>query len=147
MTIIAEILSARKNSQLVALPPTATVRNALQLMADRDVGSVLLMEGDALMGIFTERDYARRIVLQGLSSIDTPLANVMTSRLYVVGPRQTVLECLSIMSQGRMRHLPVVEGGKVLGMVSVRDLVNAQLEEQHFLVKQLENYIAGYAVP
>jgi CBS domain-containing protein len=128
---------------MAALPPAATVREALQLMAEREIGSVLLMQGDVLLGIFTERDYARKIALKGLSSTDTLLADVMTERLYVVGPRQTVQECLAIMTQAKLRHLPVVDGGKVLGLVSIGDLVNAQLTEQRFLIAQLENYIAG----
>ncbi|MCL2590168.1 MAG: CBS domain-containing protein [Betaproteobacteria bacterium] len=143
MTTVANILSARKNNQPVALPPTATVRDALQLMAEREVGSVLLMQGDSLLGIFTERDYARKIVLKGLSSTDTPLADVMTSRLHIVSPHHTVRECLEIMTHGKMRHLPVVDGGQVLGLVSIGDLVNAQLDEQRFLIQQMENYIAG----
>jgi len=143
VTTVADILSARKSKPLAALPPTATVRQALQLMADREVGSVLLMQGDSLLGIFTERDYARKIVLQGLTSIDTLLTDVMTSRLYVVGPRQTVQECLAVMTQGKLRHLPVVDGGQVLGLVSIGDLVHAQLAQQQFLIQQLENYIVG----
>jgi CBS domain-containing protein len=143
MTTVADILSARKNGQLATLPPTATVREALQLMADREIGSVLLMQGHALLGLFTERDYARKIALKGLMSVDTRLADVMTSRLYVVSPRHTVQECLGLMTQGKMRHLPVVDDGKVLGLVSIGDLVNAQLAEQRFLIEQMENYIAG----
>ncbi|MDR2991143.1 MAG: CBS domain-containing protein [Burkholderiaceae bacterium] len=144
MTTVADILSARKSAiELASLPPSATVRQALELMAQREIGSVLLMQGDALLGIFTERDYARRLALQGLASIDTLLAEVMTERLYVVGPHQTVQECLSIMSQAKLRHLPVVEGGQVIGLVSIGDLVQAQLVEQHAIIQQLEHYIAG----
>ena len=143
MTTVADILSTRKGAKLAALPPTATVREALQLMAEREVGSVLLMQGDSLLGIFTERDYARKIALKGLSSTDTLLTDVMTSRLYVVGPRQTVQECLGLMTQGKLRHLPVVDGGEVLGLVSIGDLVNAQLAEPRFLIQQMESYIAG----
>jgi CBS domain-containing protein len=143
MTTIASILAARQGVELASLPPTATVRDALELMARLDIGSVLLMQGDALLGIFTERDYSRKIVLHGLSSIDTLLTEVMTARLYVVSPRQTVQECLGIMTGARMRHLPVVEGGRVVGLVSIGDLVHAQLAEQHALIRHLENYIAG----
>ncbi|MCB2026916.1 MAG: CBS domain-containing protein, partial [Ottowia sp.] len=105
--------------------------------------SVLIMQGDALLGIFTERDYARKIALKGLSSTDALLADVMTARLYVVGPRQTVQECLGIMTQGKLRHLPVVEGGQVIGLISIGDLVNAQLAQQRFLIEQMESYIRG----
>ena len=123
-TTVAEILSSRPGVTLAALPPTATVR-------------------DALLGIFTERDYARKLALQGLSSAETMLVNVMTARLYVVSPRQTVQECLGIITKGRLRHLPVVDGGELVGLVSIGDLVNAQLEEQRFIISQMENYIVG----
>jgi len=143
MTIVANILSARKDFKLASLPPTATVREALELMARRDIGSVLVMQGDALLGIFTERDYARRIVLKGIASIDTRLADVMTTSLYVVGPRQTAQECLGIMTQAKLRHLPVFDSGKVIGLVSIGDLIHAQLAEQKFLIEQLESYITS----
>ncbi len=143
MLTVADILSARKNAALASLPPTATVRDALQIMSDRQIGSVLVVQGDALLGIFTERDYARKLVLQGLSSADTLLMNVMTARLYVVSPRQTVQECLGIITKGRMRHLPVVDGGELIGLVSIGDLVNAELQQQRFIIEQMENYIAG----
>ena len=143
MLTVADILSARKNATLASLPPTATVRDALQIMSDRQIGSVLVVQGDALLGIFTERDYARKLVLQGLSSADTLLMNVMTARLYVVSPRQTLQECLGIITKGRMRHLPVVDGGELIGLVSIGDLVNAELQQQRFIIEQMENYIAG----
>ena len=142
-TTVAEILSSRPGVTLAALPPTATVRDALQLMAERQIGSVLVVQGDALLGIFTERDYARKLALQGLSSAETMLVNVMTARLYVVSPRQTVQECLGIITKGRLRHLPVGDGGELVGLVSIGDLVNAQLEEQRFIISQMENYIVG----
>ena len=143
MPTVADILSKRDARSLASLSPTATVRDALQLMADRNIGSVLIMQGEALLGIFTERDYARKLALQGLSSAETMLVNVMTARLYVVSPRQTVQECLGIITKGRLRHLPVVDGGELVGLVSIGDLVNAQLEEQRFIISQMENYIAG----
>ncbi|MDO5623224.1 MAG: CBS domain-containing protein [Pseudomonadota bacterium] len=143
MPTVADILASRTGVPPASLPPTATVRQALQCMADLNIGSVLIMQGDALLGIFTERDYARKLVLKGLGSGDTLLADVMTAKLYVVGPRQSVQECLGIMTKGRIRHLPVVEGAQVLGLVSIGDLVNAQLAEQRFIIEQLEGYIAG----
>jgi CBS domain-containing protein len=143
MTTVADILSTRQNAQLASLSPGATVRQALELMAEREIGSVLLTQGNALLGIFTERDYARKIALEGLSSIDTLLTDVMTARLYVVSPRQTVQECMSIMTQAKVRHLPVVDGGRLIGLVSIGDLVNAQLTEHKFIIAQLESYIAG----
>lgn len=143
MPTVADILSKRDARSLASLPPTATVRDALQLMADRNIGSVLIMQGEALLGIFTERDYARKLALKGLASADTPLADVMTAKLYVVGPRQTVQECMGIMTQAKIRHLPVVSDGAVQGLVSIGDLVNATMAEQEFLISQLGSYISG----
>lgn len=141
MTTVAHLMSNRENNKLAFLPPTATVRQALEMMAERSIGSVLVMREQALLGIFTERDYARKIVLHGLTSLDTLLADVMTTRLYVVSPRQTVQECLAIITQTRVRHLPVMDGGAVVGQVSIGDLVHEQLAEQQFTIEQLENYI------
>ena len=143
MPTVADILSKRDARSLASLPPTATVRDALQLMADRNIGSVLIMPGEALLGIFTERDYARKLALKGLASADTPLADVMTAKLYVVSPRQTVQECMGIMTQAKIRHLPVVSDGAVQGLVSIGDLVNATMAEQEFLISQLGSYISG----
>ena len=143
MPTVADILSRRDARSLASLSPTATVRDALQLMADRNIGSVLIMQGEALLGIFTERDYARKLALKGLASADTPLADVMTAKLYVVGPRQTVQECMGIMTQAKIRHLPVVSDGAVQGLVSIGDLVNATMAEQEFLISQLGSYISG----
>ena len=143
MPTVAYILSKRDARSLASLSPTATVRDALQLMADRNIGSVLIMQGEALLGIFTERDYARKLALKGLASADTPLADVMTAKLYVVSPRQTVQECMGIMTQAKIRHLPVVSDGAVQGLVSIGDLVNATMAEQEFLISQLGSYISG----
>ena len=143
MPTVADILSKRDARSLATLSPTATVRDALQLMADRNIGSVLIMQGEALLGIFTERDYARKLALKGLASADTPLADVMTAKLYVVSPRQTVQECMGIMTQAKIRHLPVVSDGAVQGLVSIGDLVNATMAEQEFLISQLGSYISG----
>ena len=143
MPNVADILAKHGERRLVALPPDATVREALQLMADRNVGSVLIMQGEALLGIFTERDYARKIALKGLASGSTLLTDVMTPKLYVVSPRQTVQECMGIMNQAKIRHLPVVEDGAVVGLVSIGDLVHATMAEQEFLISQLGLYISG----
>ena len=143
MPTVADILSKRDARSLASLSPTATVRDALQLMADRNIGSVRIMQGEALLGIFTERDYARKLALKGLASADTPLADVMTAKLYVVSPRQTVQECMGIMTQAKIRHLPVVSDGAVQGLVSIGDLVNATMAEQEFLISQLGSYISG----
>ncbi|MFA7527666.1 MAG: CBS domain-containing protein [Ottowia sp.] len=143
MATVADVLKNKRPGELAILPPEATVRDALQLMADRDIGSVVVIGGELLEGIFTERDYARRIVLKGLHSVDVKLIDVMTKRLYVVHLDDTVQECLSIMTQARVRHLPVVADKRITGLVSIGDLVNHMLEEQRFMIEQLENYIAG----
>lgn len=143
MTTVAQVLSSKKPAPLAVKPPSATVLDALKLMAERAIGSVLIMEGDALLGVFTERDYARRIVLRGLHSGQALLGDVMTTRLYVVHPAQSVQECLGLMTKARVRHLPVEDGGKVIGLVSIGDLVNQELADQRFMIAQLEDYIAG----
>ena len=143
MPTVADILSKRDARSLASLSPTATVRDALQLMADRNIGSVLIMQGEALLGIFTERDYARKLALKGLASADTPLADVMTAKLYVVSPRQTVQECMGIMTQAKIRHLPVVSDGAVQGLVSIGDLVKAVIEQQRQELDQLQQYIVS----
>lgn len=143
MATVADVIKSRKPRELATLPPDATVRDALQVMADRGIGSVVVMDGELLEGIFTERDYARRIVLEGKHSADTRLIDVMTRRLYVVHEVETVQECLGIMTQARIRHLPVVADKQIIGLVSIGDLVNHMLEEQRFMIEQLESYIAG----
>ena len=143
MPTVADILSKRDARSLASLSPTATVRDALQLMADRNIGSVLIMQGEALLGIFTERDYARKLALKGLASADTPLADVMTAKLYVVSPRQTVQECMGIMTQAKIRHLPVVSDGAVQGLVSIGDLVAKRIEEAESEAQAMKAYIAS----
>ena len=141
MPTVADILSKRDARSLASLSPTATVRDALQLMADRNIGSVLIMQGEALLGIFTERDYARKIEVRGRASGDTRLAEVMTPDVLHVGPATTTQECMALMTDKRLRHLPVLDGGQVVGMVSIGDLVKEIISEQQFMIAQLESYI------
>ena len=143
MTTVAEILKSKSHAAVYSVAPQDSVFQALRTMAEKEVGALLVLDGGTIAGIFTERDYARKLALQGLSSAETMLVNVMTARLYVVSPRQTVQECLGIITKGRLRHLPVVDGGELVGLVSIGDLVNAQLEEQRFIISQMENYIVG----
>jgi CBS domain-containing protein len=124
-----------------SMPPSATVFSALQLMADCNVGAVLVMEGDALRGIFTERDYARKVVLAGRNSKDTPIGEVMTGRLITIDPGWTADQCMALMYEQHIRHLPVLEDGTVIGVISIRDAVRAVVDEQRFTIRQLENYI------
>lgn len=126
------------------VPPDATVFTALSQLAESNVGALLVLEGERLVGIFSERDYARKIVLQGRASKNTPVSEVMTSRVVYITPEHTVDEALALMSDKHFRHLPVLDTSeKVLGVVSMRDLVDAKLAEQAFIIEQLERYITA----
>jgi CBS domain-containing protein len=116
---------------------------ALGIMAEHDIGAVLVLEGDEVAGILTERDYARKVVLAGRSSKDSPVRAVMTADVVCVPPSHTVADCMAVMTERRVRHLPVVEGGRLVGVVSIGDLVKATIDEQEFTINQLKNYIAG----
>jgi CBS domain-containing protein len=120
------------------------VYDALKLMAEKDVGALLVIEaGTQLVGIMSERDYARKVILKGKSSLDTPVREIMTYPVVAVAPQQTVEECMALMTAKRVRHLPVLVADRVMGIVSIGDLVKASLDEKDFLIKQLENYITG----
>jgi len=134
-----------KGGSILSIPSGATVYDALVIMAEKHVGALLVMDGDQLCGIFSERDYARSLVLKGKASKDTPISDVMTpqSCLITVSPSHTVEECLNLVSNKRIRHLPVLDGGKVVGVLSIGDLVKETIEYQQFLIQQLESYIQG----
>ncbi|HEX7972776.1 MAG TPA: CBS domain-containing protein [Anaerolineales bacterium] len=123
--------------------PDATVYDALQLMADKDVGALLVLENNRLVGIFSERDYARKVILQGKTSNETLVREIMTDRVVYVKPSQTTEECMAIMTEKHIRHLPVMEGDQVLGVISIGDVVKALLSKQEFVITQLEQYITG----
>ena len=132
-----------KGSDIWSVPPEATVYEALRLMADKNIGAVLVMEGDRLLGIFSERDYARKVDLLGKRAADTPVQTIMTERVVCVRPDETIEECMALMTDKRVRHLPVVEDERVVGLVSIGDVVKAIISEQEFIIEQLENYITG----
>ena len=136
-------LLAEKPAEVFAVAPEAPVVEAIRLMADKSVGALLVLRGDALSGIVSERDYARKVVLQGRSSADTPVSAIMTAQVLTVGPDTSVPACMRLVTDHRIRHLPVVEDGRVVGVVSIGDLVNAQLQAQRFMIEQMENYISG----
>ena len=134
-------LIAAKGGHVWSIRPDATVFEALQLMAQKDVGALLVMDGSRLAGIMSERDYARKVILQGKSSQDLSVRDIMTGDLVKVDPSRTVEECMGLMTQRRIRHLPVCEGDKLVGLVSIGDLVKEVIAEQEQTIKQLESYI------
>lgn len=143
MTSIAEVLKTKPQSQIHSVAPDDTVFAALQLMANSSIGAVLVMDGGKIAGIFTERDYARKVVLQGRSSGETTLSQVMTTAVRCVQPSNTVEQCMALMTENRIRHLPVVQEDAVVGLVSIGDLVKSIIAHQQHLIEQMEQYIAG----
>ena len=133
----------RKSNQIFSIPPTASVYDALTLMSEKNLGGVLVINGDQLAGIFTERDYARKIILLGRSSKDTPITEVMTSSVRTISRDTEIDDCMKMMTEKTIRHLPVVENGKVVGLVSIGDVVKLLIEEQKGIIDHLQSYIAG----
>jgi CBS domain-containing protein len=132
-----------KGHNVWSVAPNATVLEALELMAAKDVGAVLVLNGDRLVGIMSERDYARKVILLGKTSKDTLVSDIMTSRVLYVSPDQTIQECLALMTEKRIRHLPVIEGDRVIGIVTIGDVGRAIIADQQFMLDQLEHYITG----
>lgn len=143
MTVVAEILKSKPDGKVHSIRPTASVLEALQSMADLGIGALLVMEGSAIVGIVTERDYARKIALMGRTSVATLVRDVMTTKVMYVDPAQTSEECMALMTENRLRHLPVVEGDALVGLISIGDLVKDIISEQQFIIGQLEHYISG----
>ena len=142
MATVAQILRSKSSPAVHMIAPSASVYDAVKLMADENIGAVLVGEGDKIVGIFTERDYARKIVLMSKSSKETPVREAMTSQVRYVGPEQTSEVCMALMTENRLRHLPVMDQGKLLGLVSIGDLVKDVISEQKYMIEQLEQYIA-----
>jgi len=139
----ADLLKAKPYQAVHTITPAASVFDAVKLMADKDIGALMVMEGAHVAGIVTERDYARKIVLMSRSSKETPVREIMTSAVMYVRPDQTSEECMALMTKNRLRHLPVMDGGKMLGLISIGDLVKDIISEQKFIIQQLEHYITG----
>lgn len=142
MLTVAQLLKSKGN-QVFSLAPEDSVLHAIEMMATRHVGALLVMEQGTLKGIISERDYARKVILKQRSSHDTPVSDIMTSPAVTVTPESTVYQCMQVMTEGRFRHLPVVQGGRVVGMLSIGDLVKAVIHDQSQTIEQLERYIAG----
>ena len=132
-----------KGTEVFSVTPQDSVLHAIEIMATRHVGALLVMSQTTLLGIISERDYARKVILKARSSHDTPVGDIMTSPAVSVTPEDTVHHCMTLMTQGRFRHLPVVKSGRVVGMLSIGDLVKAVIQEQSEHIEQLERYIAG----
>jgi CBS domain-containing protein len=142
MTIVRQLLD-RKGRAIFSVEPGAPVLEAIRAMAAHHVGALLVMEGEALRGIVSERDYARKVILMGRSSADTPVRDIMTAEVITVSPETSVQTCMQLVTDRRVRHLPVIEGARVVGMVSIGDLVKAVIAEQQQHIEQLESYIRG----
>jgi CBS domain-containing protein len=132
-----------KGSQIFSVASSDSVLRAIEIMATRHVGALLVMHEGTLLGIISERDYARKVILKNRSSHDTPVSDIMSSPAVTVTPEDTVHHCMQLMTEGRFRHLPVIKAGRVLGILSIGDLVKAVIQEQSQHIEQLERYIAG----
>ncbi len=142
MKSVKQILDSKGND-IWSLRPDNSVLDAVKLMAEKEIGALLVMEGARLVGIVSERDYARKVILKGRSSEDTRVADIMTANVLYVHPDETVDDCMALMTEKRIRHLPIVEKEQVIGVLSLGDLVKAVIAEQKFMIDQLEHYISG----
>ena len=143
MKTLQQLLNTKKHKEVISIAPHRPVFDALVVMAEYRIGALVVLEGDKLVGIFSERDYAREIILKGKSSKTTPISEIMSTNLTTTKPTDTVEQAMTVMSEKRIRHLPVLEDGKVIGMLSIGDLVKETIDYQQRLIKQLESYITG----
>ncbi len=142
MNFVSQLLAA-KGHDIWSVPPASTVFAALQLMAEKRVGALLVLDEGSLVGVFSERDYARKVILKDKSSKDTQVADIMSSKVVTVRPDQSIEECMSLMTEKRVRHLPVMDSENLVGMISIGDAVKAVIAEQEEVIEQLEHYISG----
>lgn len=142
MKTVSQLLQ-NKGSQVWAIGPEALVIEALKLMAEKEVGALVVLETGQVVGIVSERDYARKVALQGKSSLTTPIREIMTEKVVYIRPDQTVADCMALMTNKRIRHLPVMDGDRLVGVISIGDVVKEVISAQEFIIAQLENYITG----
>jgi CBS domain-containing protein len=142
MTTVRQLLD-QKGRKIWSIHPDATVFDAIAKMAEKDIGSLVVMDGDELVGMITERHYARNVVLKGKTSPATPVRDIMERRVIIARPEQSVDQCMALMTEKRVRHLPVLEGEKPIGIISIGDLVKSTIGDQKFIIDQLEHYIHG----
>ena len=142
MKTVADLLRT-KGSGVASVAPGAPVFEALQVMAERNVGALMVMEGGKLVGVFSERDYARKVILMGKSSKEIPVREIMSTHVLYVRPQQTIDDCMALMTDKRVRHLPVLADEELVGVVSIGDVVKGIIAEQEFMIEQLQNYITG----
>ena len=143
MKIVAHILNSKPEQTVHTITPAASVFDAVKQMAEKSIGALVVIEGEKVVGIITERDYARKIILMARSSKETPVRDIMTSSVMHVRPDQTSEECMVLMTENRLRHLPVMDSGNLIGLISIGDLVKDIISEQKFIIQQLEHYITG----
>jgi len=137
------VLEEKESGAVFGTSPSASVYEALEMMADKNVGALIVLDEGRLVGIMSERDYARKIILLNRGSRETRVADIMTDTVLTVGPDHTMVDCMEMMTDRRIRHLPVVADGAVIGVVSIGDVVRAVIEEQQFMIQQLESYITS----
>ena len=140
MRLVSQILQT-KGSKSWTIAPDATVFDALSIMAEKDIGSLVVVEGEEVIGIFSERDYSRKVILQGKSSKNTLIKEIMTPDVICIQPNQTVAKCMALMTEKHIRHLPVLAEGKLAGVISIGDVVKAIISDQQIIINQLEDYI------
>jgi CBS domain-containing protein len=143
MTTVAQILKSKRDKTVYTIAPTASVLEAIKLMAEKNIGGLLVLEGGNVVGVVTERDLVRKAFLMAKSTQDTPVLEIMTSEVMYVSLERTSEECMALMTENRFRHLPVLDQGKLAGLVSIGDLVKDVISEQKLIIEQLEHYIAG----
>ncbi len=143
MNTVAQILGTKPDWAVHSMEPTASAHEAVCLMADKNIGALVVVERGQVVGIVSERDYTRKLVLMARSPKDTLLRDIMSSPVMYVHPDQTSDQCMALMTENRLRHLPVMDGGQLIGLISIGDLVKATIAEQQFIIEQLEHYISG----